>query len=81
MPSRTPGGGRQQRLPLLLLLVCSGLLLGCTTPTPAPKASSCYTTPPRLVWMVSPDGWVHLPPDAQAELTNWITDVRECIKQ
>jgi hypothetical protein len=31
--------------------------------------------------MVSPDGWVHLPPDAQAELTNWITDVRECIKQ
>ena len=38
-------------------------------------------TPPRLVWMVSPDGWVHLPPDAQAELTNWITDVRECIKQ
>jgi hypothetical protein len=70
----------QQLLQLLLLLVCSGLLLGCTTPTPAPKAS-CYTTLPRLVWMDSPDGWVHLPPDAQAELTNWITDVRECIKQ
>ncbi len=80
MPRRTIGGSRRQLLPLLLLLVCSGLLLGCTTPTPAPKAS-CYTTPPRLVWMVSPDGWVHLPPDAQAELTNWITDVRECIKQ
>ena len=80
MPSRTAGGSRQQRLPLLLLLACSALLPGCTTPAPAPNAS-CYTTPPRLVWMVSPDGWVHLPPDAQAELTNWITDVRECIKQ
>lgn len=80
MPRRTIGGARQQQLPLLLLLACSALLLGCTTPVPALKAS-CYTTPPRLVWMVSPDGWVHLPPDAQAELTNWITDVRECIKQ
>lgn len=80
MPSRTAGGSGQQRLPLLLLLACSALLPGCTTPAPAPKAS-CYTTQPRLVWMVSPDGWAHLPPDAQAELTNWITDVRECIKQ
>lgn len=80
MTSRMTGESRRKRLPLLPLLVCSGLLLGCTTPTPAPKAS-CYTTPPRLVWMVSPDGWVHLPPDAQAELTNWIGDVRECIKQ
>ena len=80
MPRRTIGGGRQQQLLLLLLLACSALLPGCTTPAPAPNAS-CYTTPPRLVWLVSPDGWVHLPPDAQAELTNWITDVRECIKQ
>lgn len=80
MPSRTPGGSRRKRLPLLPLLASSALLLGCTSPAPAPNAS-CYTTPPRLVWMTSPDGWVHLPPDSQAELANWITDVRECIKQ
>ena len=80
MPRKTIGGSRRKRLPLLPLLASSALLLGCTTPAPAPNAS-CYTTPPRLVWLVSPDGWVHLPPDAQAELTNWITDVRECIKQ
>lgn len=80
MPRRTPGGSRQQRLPLLLLLACLALLPGCTYQTPAPKAS-CYTALPRLVWMTSDDGWVHLPPDSQAELTNWITDVRECIKQ
>ena len=79
MPTRTTGGSRQQPRPLLLLLVCSALLPGCMTPAPAAKPS-CYTTPPRLVWTVSPDGWVHLPPDAQAELVNWITDVRECIK-
>ncbi len=79
MPTRTTGGSRQQPRPLLLLLVCSALLPGCMTPAPAAKPS-CYTTPPRLVWMVSPDGWVHLPPDAQAELANWIDDVRECIK-
>lgn len=80
MPNRTPGGSRRKLLPLLPLLASSALLLGCTSPAPAPNAS-CYTTPPRLVWMTSDDGWVHLPPDAQAELTNWITDVRECIKQ
>lgn len=80
MPSRTPGGSRRKLLPLLPLLASSALLLGCTSQAPPPNAS-CYTTPPRLVWMVSSDGWVHLPPDSQAELTNWITDVRECIKQ
>ena len=80
MPSKTIGGSRRKLLPLLPLLASSALLLGCTTPAPAAKPS-CYTTPPRLVWTVSPDGWVHLPPDAQAELVNWITDVRECIKQ
>lgn len=80
MTGRTKGGSRRKQLPQLLLLACSVLLLGCTTPTPAPKAN-CYITTPRLVWMASPDGWAHLPPDAQAELTNWITDVRECIKQ
>lgn len=80
MTLRMIDGSRRKRLPLLPLLASSALLLGCTAPAPAPNAS-CYTTPPRLVWMVSPDGWVHLPPDAQAELTNWITDVRECIKQ
>lgn len=80
MPSRTKGGSRRKRLPQLLLLGCSALLLGCTSPAPAQKAS-CYTTSPRLVWMTSPDGWAHLPPESQAELTNWITDVRECIKQ
>ena len=80
MPSRTAGGSGLKRLPLLPLLASSALLQGCTSPAPAPNAS-CYTTPPRLVWMVSPDGWAHLPPDSQAELTNWIIDVRECIKQ
>lgn len=80
MPSKTIGGSRRKRLPLLPLLASSALLQGCTSPAPPPNAS-CYTTPPRLVWMVSPDGWVHLPPDSQAELTNWLTDVHECIKQ
>ena len=80
MPSKTTGGSRWRRLRLLPLLVCLALLPGCTTPAPAPNAS-CYTTPPRLVWMVSKDGWAHLPPESQAELANWLTDVRECIKQ
>lgn len=80
MPSKTIGVSKWRLPRLLPLLACSALLLGCTTPAPAPKAS-CYTTPPRLVWQVSKDGWAHLPPESQAELANWITDVRECIKQ
>lgn len=80
MPSKTTGVSRLRPRLRLPLLACSALLLGCTTPAPAQKAS-CYTTPPRLVWQVSKDGWAHLPPESQAELANWITDVRECIKQ
>lgn len=79
MPIWTTGGSRLTPLPLLLLLSCSALLPGCIAPAPALKAS-CYTTPPRLTWQVSDDGWAHLPPESQAELANWINDVRECIK-
>lgn len=63
---------------LLLLVSCLGLL-SCATPAPTGR-SDCDITPPRLEWWEVAGG-VCLSPQATAELTNYINDIRRCVRQ
>lgn len=83
-----------QKIPRLLLLICSVNMMGCASPAPLPTTTtlSCKQAPPKLTWIrtdagsiktltgisETKEGGVYLPPKSLGLLVNYIHDIRDC---